>query len=265
MSRNIKWVCYGLREISSKSRQECMDSCRIRCFGKARSLLSDRAGRALGRYVPTELGSSSVHGRSLRSDRAWLVRVSIGTLELIPGWFRYVSVTLGQLVFDPTETRTRTFSSRPRPWYAVWKMILLELPLSTSILLTRQFATISEMTRASRCDTKTPSPSSAVKVILLVSGHSDSTLSELPHTSHGRTGLALTSSLTQPCKLSDMSWDSITLRTALGSFRVPQNAGQAGKPDEFVWTELRVPSSGDLERSLIGDPKVWIFPGGWRK
>ena len=86
-----------------------MDSCHIRCFGKARSLLSDRAGRALGHYVPTELGSSSVHVRSLRSDRAWLVRVSIGTLELIPGWFRYVSVTLGQLVFDPTETRTRFY------------------------------------------------------------------------------------------------------------------------------------------------------------
>ncbi|KAF2568392.1 hypothetical protein F2Q70_00026152 [Brassica cretica] len=30
-------------------------------------------------------------------------------------------------------------------------------------------------------------------------------------------------------------------------------------------TELGVPSSGDLERSLIGDPRVWVLPGGWRK
>ncbi|KAF2609206.1 hypothetical protein F2Q68_00043101 [Brassica cretica] len=51
-----------------------------RRFGRARSLRSDRAGRTLGRYVATELGSSSVatqrpsgtDARSLRSDRAWL-------------------------------------------------------------------------------------------------------------------------------------------------------------------------------------------------
>ncbi|KAG2271622.1 hypothetical protein Bca52824_066177 [Brassica carinata] len=30
-------------------------------------------------------------------------------------------------------------------------------------------------------------------------------------------------------------------------------------------TELGVPSSGDLERSLIGDPRVCVLPGGWRK
>ncbi|KAF2555021.1 hypothetical protein F2Q68_00017406 [Brassica cretica] len=30
-------------------------------------------------------------------------------------------------------------------------------------------------------------------------------------------------------------------------------------------TELGVPFSGDLERSLIGDPRVWVLPGGWRK
>ncbi|KAF3541264.1 hypothetical protein F2Q69_00023575 [Brassica cretica] len=96
--------------------------------------------------------------------------------------------------------------------------------------------------------------------------------------SHGRTGLALTSSLARPCKLSDKSWDSIPLRMASDSFRVPRNDGQAGKPDEFVklfhirkygrfslsevfhflegssvpGTELGVPSSGDLERSLSG-------------
>ncbi|WZY72289.1 hypothetical protein YC2023_004529 [Brassica napus] len=28
-------------------------------------------------------------------------------------------------------------------------------------------------------------------------------------------------------------------------------------------TELRVPSSGDLERSLIGDPRVWVLPGAF--
>ncbi|KAF2571320.1 hypothetical protein F2Q70_00004005 [Brassica cretica] len=30
-------------------------------------------------------------------------------------------------------------------------------------------------------------------------------------------------------------------------------------------TDIRVPSSGDLERSLIGDPRVWVLPRGWRK
>ncbi|KAF2542303.1 hypothetical protein F2Q68_00032619 [Brassica cretica] len=51
-----------------------------RRFGRPRSLRNDRAGRMLGRYVATELGSSSVamyrpsrkDARSLRSDRAWL-------------------------------------------------------------------------------------------------------------------------------------------------------------------------------------------------
>ncbi|KAF2552815.1 hypothetical protein F2Q68_00034784 [Brassica cretica] len=49
----MKWVCYGLREIASKSRRECMDSCRIGHFGKARSLRSDRTARTLGRYKGT--------------------------------------------------------------------------------------------------------------------------------------------------------------------------------------------------------------------
>ncbi|KAF3584301.1 hypothetical protein F2Q69_00029093 [Brassica cretica] len=30
-------------------------------------------------------------------------------------------------------------------------------------------------------------------------------------------------------------------------------------------TEFRVLSSGDLERSLIGDSRVWVLPGGRRK
>ncbi|KAF3602306.1 hypothetical protein F2Q69_00037676 [Brassica cretica] len=93
---------------------------------RARSLCSDRAVRVLGRYVATELGSSSVaterpslaRVRSLRSDRAmrvlgryvatelglslvatdrdWLVRGPIAILELVRGWFEYVSVALGQ-------------------------------------------------------------------------------------------------------------------------------------------------------------------------
>ena len=50
-----------------------------------------------------------MHVRSLRTDRARLVRVPIVTLEPICGWFRYVSVILGQLVFDPTETLTRFY------------------------------------------------------------------------------------------------------------------------------------------------------------
>ncbi|KAF2578986.1 hypothetical protein F2Q68_00005014 [Brassica cretica] len=45
--------------------------------------------------------------------------------------------------------RVRVLSSSPRSWYAVWKIMLLELPLSTSILFTKQFATMREITRAS--------------------------------------------------------------------------------------------------------------------
>ncbi|KAF2533289.1 hypothetical protein F2Q70_00030828 [Brassica cretica] len=80
MTRNMKWVCYGLREIASKSRRECMDSCRIDVSGKLDRFVTietctcDRVGRALGLYVATELGSSSVasgtRARSLRCDRA---------------------------------------------------------------------------------------------------------------------------------------------------------------------------------------------------
>ncbi|KAF2597581.1 hypothetical protein F2Q68_00009679 [Brassica cretica] len=98
-------------------------------FGKARSLCNDRnvhvLGRfgsssvatdqpwlELGRFVVTELGSSSVatqrsssvHAWSLCSDRAWLVRGPIAILELVRGWSRCVSVALGQPVFDSIET-----------------------------------------------------------------------------------------------------------------------------------------------------------------
>ncbi|KAF3542713.1 hypothetical protein DY000_02007065 [Brassica cretica] len=83
MAGNVKWVRYGLREIASKGRRECMDKCRIDVLEElgryvatelrlelgryietertnARSLRSDRVERTLGRYVATELGSSSV-------------------------------------------------------------------------------------------------------------------------------------------------------------------------------------------------------------
>ncbi|KAF2590530.1 hypothetical protein F2Q70_00038277 [Brassica cretica] len=38
--------------------------------------------------------------RSLRSDRAWLVRGPMAILELVHGRFGYVSVAFGQSVFS---------------------------------------------------------------------------------------------------------------------------------------------------------------------
>ena len=71
----------------------------------------------LARYVTTELGSSSiamerpssVHVWSLRSDRVWLVCGPIAILEFVRGWFRYVTVALGQSVFGSTEIRIRFY------------------------------------------------------------------------------------------------------------------------------------------------------------
>ncbi|KAF3521412.1 hypothetical protein F2Q69_00047480 [Brassica cretica] len=50
-----------------------------RRFGRARSLRSDRAERTLGRYVATELGSSSVATESCISFLIveWLLRVRL--------------------------------------------------------------------------------------------------------------------------------------------------------------------------------------------
>ncbi|KAF2563788.1 hypothetical protein F2Q70_00016255 [Brassica cretica] len=51
MAGNMKWVRYGLREIASNGRRECMDYCRIN--------VSEELGRyvalwlELGRYVAT--------------------------------------------------------------------------------------------------------------------------------------------------------------------------------------------------------------------
>ena len=50
-----------------------------------------------------------MHAWSLRSDRAWLVRGPIAILEIVRGWFRYVSFALGQPVFDSIETWTRFY------------------------------------------------------------------------------------------------------------------------------------------------------------
>ncbi|WZZ61274.1 hypothetical protein YC2023_061381 [Brassica napus] len=56
-------------------------------------------------------------------------------------------------------------SSRNRSWYAIWKIMLLDLPLSTSILFTKQFATVREITRASWWGFRIFSCSLAVKLI----------------------------------------------------------------------------------------------------
>ncbi|KAF2542203.1 hypothetical protein F2Q68_00032614 [Brassica cretica] len=40
------------------------------------------------------------------------------------------------------------------------------------------------------------------------------------------------------------------------------NLSVAGLGSSVPGTELRVSSSGDLERSLIGDPRVCVLPGG---
>ncbi|KAF2613022.1 hypothetical protein F2Q70_00012331 [Brassica cretica] len=60
--RNKEWFSHGLWEIALKSRQECMDSCRIDVLGK------------FGRYVATELGWTSAGARSLRSNQARTAR-----------------------------------------------------------------------------------------------------------------------------------------------------------------------------------------------
>ena len=60
----MKWVRYGLREIASKGRRECMDLRRIDvseelgCYVATERI--DRAGWMLGRYVVTERNACSV-------------------------------------------------------------------------------------------------------------------------------------------------------------------------------------------------------------
>ncbi|KAF3564630.1 hypothetical protein DY000_02016335 [Brassica cretica] len=112
-------------------------------FGKVRSLRSDRAVCVLGYYVATELGWSSVDfaqvvrrssppferrkiavdrpslavARSLRSDRAWLVRGPMAILELVRGRFGYVSIASGQSVFSDIDYVVNDFD--PNSFY--WK------------------------------------------------------------------------------------------------------------------------------------------------
>ncbi|KAF3504376.1 hypothetical protein F2Q69_00043225 [Brassica cretica] len=101
-----------------------MDSCRIDILGK------------FGRYVATEPCACSVDfaqvvrrssppferrkiaadrpslavARSLRSDRAWVVRGPMAILELVRGRFGYVSIASGQSVFSGSiEIRTRFY------------------------------------------------------------------------------------------------------------------------------------------------------------
>ncbi|KAF3513623.1 hypothetical protein F2Q69_00009303 [Brassica cretica] len=62
MAGNVKWVRYGLREIASNGRRECMDECRI------------DVSEELGRYVATELwielGCHAATERNTRSVAA---------------------------------------------------------------------------------------------------------------------------------------------------------------------------------------------------
>ncbi|KAF3495794.1 hypothetical protein DY000_02052692 [Brassica cretica] len=131
-----------------KSRRECMDSCRIDVLGefgryvttepRMCSDATDRAVCVLGRYVATELRlelgyyvatelwlelgryvatelcacsrPSRVRARSLRSDRAWLVRGPIAIPELVCGRFGYVFVALGQSMSSKKKTSKRCTS-----------------------------------------------------------------------------------------------------------------------------------------------------------
>ncbi|KAF3540778.1 hypothetical protein F2Q69_00021687 [Brassica cretica] len=53
---------------------------------------------------------SRVRARSLRSDRAWLVRGPMAILELVRGRFGYVAVASGKSVFSGSiEIRTRFY------------------------------------------------------------------------------------------------------------------------------------------------------------
>ncbi|WZZ78736.1 hypothetical protein YC2023_099308 [Brassica napus] len=56
MAGNVKWVRYGLREIASTGRPSGMDARSLRsdqALARARSLRSDPAEHAFGRYVAT--------------------------------------------------------------------------------------------------------------------------------------------------------------------------------------------------------------------
>ncbi|KAF3598648.1 hypothetical protein F2Q69_00036993 [Brassica cretica] len=55
MAGNMKWVRYGLWEIASKGRRECMDYCRIDVSEELGRYIATKLLLELGRYVATEL------------------------------------------------------------------------------------------------------------------------------------------------------------------------------------------------------------------
>ncbi|KAF3604222.1 hypothetical protein F2Q69_00037898 [Brassica cretica] len=55
MAGNVKWIRYGLWEIASKGRRECMDKCRIDVSEELGRYVATELWLELGRYVATEL------------------------------------------------------------------------------------------------------------------------------------------------------------------------------------------------------------------
>ncbi|KAF2543120.1 hypothetical protein F2Q68_00032316 [Brassica cretica] len=54
MAGNVRWVRYGIREIASKGRRECMDWCRIDVSKELGRYVATELWFELGRYVATE-------------------------------------------------------------------------------------------------------------------------------------------------------------------------------------------------------------------
>ncbi|KAF3573598.1 hypothetical protein F2Q69_00059373 [Brassica cretica] len=55
MTGNVRWVRYGIREVASKGRRECMDCCRINASEELGRYVETELWFELGRYVATEL------------------------------------------------------------------------------------------------------------------------------------------------------------------------------------------------------------------
>ncbi|KAF2599349.1 hypothetical protein F2Q68_00010440 [Brassica cretica] len=95
-----------------------------------------------------------------RKSLTGLEGAGVGVMTQMPGfaafhvWRSRILIAPGtpmrlrlQRGFSGVILRVRALSFSPRSLYAAWKMMLPELPLFTSILFTRQFATVSDMTR----------------------------------------------------------------------------------------------------------------------
>ncbi|KAF3529944.1 hypothetical protein DY000_02038884 [Brassica cretica] len=67
MVGNVRWVRYGIREIASKGRRECMDRCRINVSEELGRYVANELWFELGRYVATEL--RFVLGRYVATER----------------------------------------------------------------------------------------------------------------------------------------------------------------------------------------------------